>query len=201
MSQSPSVLLRRYPWAKFVLSPDTIVPHRVPFALARRFQLICNTVLAGLLANEEVSVPLAYHALSLIEDFPGIDQRRLATLTGIDRTHVGQIIDDLEARGFVQRSVSGVDRRARELRATRRALELRDRMRPKVLQAQADLLGPLTQAERVQLVDLLTRVVEFNEVHARPGAGRRRPNRKRSGGAAAKSSSRAASGGSTRAID
>jgi DNA-binding MarR family transcriptional regulator len=200
MPQSPSVLLRRYPWAKFVLSPDTIVPHRVPFALARRFQLICNTVLAGLLANEDVSVPLAYHALSLIEDFPGIDQRRLATLTGIDRTHVGQIIDDLEARGFVQRSVSGVDRRARELHATRRAVDLRDRMRPKVLQAQADLLGPLTQAERVQLVDLLTRVVEFNEVHARPGAGRRRPHRKRSG-AAAKSSSRGASGDSTRASD
>jgi DNA-binding MarR family transcriptional regulator len=200
MSQSPSALLRRYPWAKFVLSPGTIVPHRVPFALARRFQLICNTLLVGLLANEEVPVPLAYHALSLIEDFPGIDQRRLATLTGIDRTHVGQIVDDLEARGFVQRSVSGVDRRARELHVTRRALELRERMRPRVLQAQAELLGPLTQAERVQLVDLLTRVVEFNEIHARPGAGRRRPRRKRSG-AAAKSSSRATSGGTTRAVD
>ena len=96
----------RYPWAKFVLSPNTIVPHRVPFALARRFQLICNTVLAGLLADEEVSAPLAYHALALIDDFPGIDQRHLATLMGVDRTNVGQIIDDLEMKGMVQRRVS-----------------------------------------------------------------------------------------------
>jgi ribosomal protein L4 len=49
----------------------------------------------------------------------------------------------------------------------------------------------------VQLVDLLTRVVEFNEIHARPGAGRRPPRRKRSG-TAAKSASRGTSG---RAVD
>ena len=117
-----TALQRRYPWATFILAPDTIVPHRVPFALARRFQLICNTVLAELLADEEVTVPLAYHALALVEDFPGIDQRRLAALTGVDRTHVGQIVDDLEARGFIERRVSGVDRRARELRVKRAEL-------------------------------------------------------------------------------
>ena len=178
-----TALQRHYPWATFILAPDTIVPHRVPFALARRFQLICNTVLAELLADEEVTVPLAYHALALVEDFPGIDQRRLAALTGVDRTHVGQIVDDLEARGFIERRVSGVDRRARELRVTRRAADLRRRMRPRVLSAQAEILAPLTPAERVQLVDLLTRVVEANDVHARPGAGRRRPQKKDDGGA------------------
>ena len=163
-----------YPWAKFVLSPDTIVPHRVPFALARRFQQVCNTVLAAILADEEVSVPLAYHALALIEDFPAIDQRRLAVLMGIDRTNVGQIIDDLEAKGLVQRRINGADRRARELRVTPRAANLRRRMRPRVLAAQAGVLTSLKPAERVLLIDLLTRVVEANGIHARPGAGRRR---------------------------
>ena len=47
------------------------------------------------------------------------------------------IIDDLEAKGLVQRRVNGADRRARELRATARATGLRRRMRPKVLAAQA----------------------------------------------------------------
>jgi MarR family transcriptional regulator, temperature-dependent positive regulator of motility len=174
-------LHRRYPWAKFVLTPDTIVPHRVPFALSRRLQLICNTVLAELLAQEAVSAPLAYHALSLVEDFPGIDQRHLATLMGVDRTNVGQIIDDLEAKGMIGRRISGTDRRARELRVTQRAANLRRRMRPKVLAAQDAVLAPLTSAERVTLVDLLTRVVEANEQHARPGAGRRRPRQTPSG--------------------
>jgi DNA-binding MarR family transcriptional regulator len=171
-------LLQQYPWARFVLAPDTIVPHRVPFALARRFQQICNTVLAGILAGEAVSAPVTYHALALIDDFPGIDQSRLAILMGIDRTNVGQIIDDLEARGLVQRRVNGADRRARELRVTPRAKNLRLRMRPKVLAGQAGILEPLTAAERMLLVDLLTRVVEANEIHARSGAGRRPPRRK-----------------------
>jgi DNA-binding MarR family transcriptional regulator len=174
----PDRLLQQYPWARFVLVPDTIVPHRVPFALARRFQQICNTVLAGILADEEVTAPIAYHAIALIEDFPGIDQSRLATLMGIDRTNVGQIVDDLEAKGLVQRRVNGADRRARELRATARAKHLRRRMRPKVLAAQAGIIEPLTPAERMLLVDLLTRVVQANEAHARPGAGRKPPRRK-----------------------
>ena len=37
----------------------------------------------------------------------------------------------------------------------------------------AGILASLKSAERVQLIDLLTRVVEANEIHARPGAGRR----------------------------
>ena len=169
----------QYPWAKFVLSSDTIVPHRVPFALARRFQQICNTVLAETLAGEEVSAPLAYHALALVDDFPGVEQRRLAELMGIDRTNVGQIVDELEAKGLVRRSVNGADRRARELRLTARAVNLRRRMRPKVLAAQASVLTPLKSAERVLLIDLLTRVVQANEIHARPGAGRRPPGKRK----------------------
>jgi len=171
-------LRHKYPWAKFVLSPRTIVPHRVPFALARRLQQVCYTVLVGILAREEVSAPLDYHALALIEDFPGIDQRRLAALMGIDRTKVGQIVDDLEAKRLVRRRVNGADRRARELHVTRRASNLRRRMRPKVLAGQDAILSILKPAERVLLIDLLTRVVEANEIHARPGAGRRRPRKK-----------------------
>ena len=41
---------RRFPWAKFVVAPDTIVPHRVPFPLARRFQQICTAYLAEVYA-------------------------------------------------------------------------------------------------------------------------------------------------------
>jgi DNA-binding MarR family transcriptional regulator len=168
----------QYPWAKFVLSPDTIIPHRVPFALTRRLQQVCNTVLAGVLAGEQVTVPLAYHALALIDDFPGIEQHRLAALMGTDRTNIGQVVDDLERKGLVERRVSGADRRVRHLYATTRAREFRERMRPRVLAAQASVLEPLKPAERVVLIDLLTRVVEGNELQARPGAGRKAPRRK-----------------------
>jgi len=100
-------------------------------------------------------------------------------LMGIDRTNVGQIVDELEAKGMVRRRVNGVDRRARELSVTARAAKLRRLMRPRVLAAQGSVLAPLKPAERVLLVDLLTRVVEANEIHARPGAGRRRPRKRK----------------------
>jgi len=169
----------QYPWAKFVLSPETIVPHRVPFALARRFQQVCNTVLVETLSGEAITTPLVYHALALVDDFPGIEQRRLAVLMGIDRTNVGQIVDELEAKGLVRRTVNGADRRARELRVTTRAANLRRRMRPRVLAAQASVLTSLKPAERVLFIDLLTRVVQANEIHARPGVGRRHPRKRK----------------------
>jgi MarR family transcriptional regulator, temperature-dependent positive regulator of motility len=168
---------QRYPWAKTAASADTIVPHRVPFPLARRFQQICATVLAEVYGGEELRTP-EYTALACLDDFPGIDQRHLARLTGFDRTNVGQIIDELEAKGLVERRVNGDDRRARELRATPRGQKLRRELRPKLLAAQARILAPLTLKEQCQLIDLLARVVEANEIHARPGAGRRRPRRK-----------------------
>jgi MarR family transcriptional regulator, temperature-dependent positive regulator of motility len=170
-------LVKRYPWARNAASADTIVPHRVPFPLARRFHQICATVVAEVYAGEELRM-LDYAALACLDDFPGIDQRHLARLMGVDRTNVGQIVDELEASGLVDRRVNGDDRRARELRATARGQKLRRDLRPKLLDAQARILAPLTPKEQVLLIELLARVVEANEVHARPGAGRRRPQRK-----------------------
>jgi MarR family transcriptional regulator, temperature-dependent positive regulator of motility len=171
-------LQHRYPWARIVQSPDTIVPHRVPFPLARRFHQICATVLAETLADEELPAPLRYAALACVDDFPGIDQRRLALLAGIDRTNVGQIVDELEAKGLVERRINGADRRARQLYPTPRGRDLRRRMRPKMLAGQARILQALTPKERELLIDLLTRVIEANEAHARPGAGRRPPRKR-----------------------
>jgi tripartite-type tricarboxylate transporter receptor subunit TctC/DNA-binding MarR family transcriptional regulator len=173
-------LEKRYPWARIASSADTIVPHRVPFPLARRFAQICTTVVAEAYAGEELRT-MEYAALACLDDFPGIDQRQLARLMGVDRTNVGQIVEELEARGLIDRRVNGDDRRARELRATARGQKLRRDLRPKLLAAQAGVLAPLTLKEQCQVIDLLARVVEANEVHARPGAGRRRPQRKAAG--------------------
>jgi MarR family transcriptional regulator, temperature-dependent positive regulator of motility len=169
---------RRYPWAKVLLSPDTIVPHRVPFTLARRFHQICATILVETIAGEELSVPMHYGILAAIDDFPGIDQRRLAVIAGLDHTNVGQIIDALEVKRLVERRINGADRRARELYATARGREVRRQMRPKLLSGQARALAPLAPKERNLLMDLLTRVVEANETYARPGAGRRPPQKR-----------------------
>jgi DNA-binding MarR family transcriptional regulator len=176
MPKSPS-LERQYPWAKIVQSAETVVPHRVPFMLARRFHQVCATMLVETIAGEALPIPMHYGILAGIDDFPGIDQRRLAIILGLDQTNVGQIIDALAAKGLVERRINGADRRARELHATSRGRDVRRRMRPKMLAGQARALAPLTPKERILLIDLLTRVVEANEAYARPGAGRRPPRK------------------------
>jgi MarR family transcriptional regulator, temperature-dependent positive regulator of motility len=170
-------LEQQYPWIRTAPSADTIIPHRVPFPMARRFHQICAAINADLFAGEELT-NLNYMALACLDDFPGVDQRRLARMAGVDPTNAGLIIDDLEAKGLVERRINGADRRARELYPTARGRKLRRQMRPKLLAAQARILAPLTPKERELLIELLARVIEANEDYARPGAGRRRPRRK-----------------------
>jgi DNA-binding MarR family transcriptional regulator len=147
---------------------------RIATPLARRFAQICTAVLADMTAEVELS-PLQYAALSYLFDEPDIDQNGLAARLGIDRTSAGQLVDQMESNGLVERRVNGADRRARLLRLSTRGTRLRERLRPKAHLVQARLLGTLTPTEREILLELLVRVIDANESHARPGAGRRKP--------------------------
>ena len=174
----PSANSRQPPkWMQFTAIPNSIVPHHVPFPLVRRLHQITTTMQEGIYADEGL-VAQQYSALACLDDFSGIDQRRLAELMGVDRTIVGQIVDELEQRGLVDRRVNGADRRARVLRLTRAGEQMRRRLRPRAVAAQARLLATLTAAEQDTLIELLIRVVKANEELARPGAGRRRPRKK-----------------------
>jgi MarR family transcriptional regulator, temperature-dependent positive regulator of motility len=172
-----TLLEQQYPWMKTAPSADTIIPHRVPFAMARRFHQICATINADLFIDQDLTI-LNYMALACLDDFPGVDQRHLARMTGVDPTNAGLIVDDLEAKGLVERRINGSDRRVRELFPTPLGKKLRREMRPKLLAAQARILAPLTPNERERFIDMLARVIEANEIYARPGAGRRPPRRK-----------------------
>lgn len=159
--------------------------HRVPAHLARRFHQICLGVMAEILEPEGLT-PIIYAVISAVDDQPGIDQRRLARRLGIDPVSAGQMVDYLEQEGLVDRRIDPADRRARVLRLTRRGTNLRRRLRPNLLGAQERLLSVLSAAERRALLSMLTRVIEANDSYARPGNGRRKPQRKSSEVAGAK---------------
>jgi DNA-binding MarR family transcriptional regulator len=147
---------------------------RIATPLARRFAQICTAALADMTAEVDLT-PLQYAALTYLFDEPDIDQNGLAARLGVDRTSAGQLVDQMESNGLVERRVNGADRRARMLRLSTRGTKLRERLRPKAHLVQARLLGTLTPTEREILLELLVRVIEANESYARPGAGRRKP--------------------------
>src|SRR5688572_18996569 len=89
-------------WLQFTSIGTGIVPHHVPFPLVRRLDQIFSWAVANALADEVTETPPQYAAVAVLADFPGIDQRRLAALMGLDRTNVGQLVDRLEAKGLVE---------------------------------------------------------------------------------------------------
>jgi DNA-binding MarR family transcriptional regulator len=156
---------------------EVLMSHRVPAHLARRFHQICLGVTAEILEPKGLT-PLLYAVIAALDEQPGIDQRRLALRLGIDQVSAGKMIDRLERDGLVDRRIDPADRRARALRLTRRGTKMRLDLRPDLLAAQERLLSPLSAAERRALLSMLVRVIVANDSYARPGNGRRRPQRK-----------------------
>lgn len=151
--------------------------HRVPAHLARRFNQICLGVTAEILEPEGLT-PLLYAVISDLCEQPGMGQRQLAMRLGVHPVSAGQMIDDLEKKGLVDRRIDPRDRRARVLRLTPRGAALRQRLRPSLLANQEQLLSSLSPAERKSLIAMLVRLIEANDSYARPGNGRRKPRRK-----------------------
>ncbi|MBL8383283.1 MAG: MarR family transcriptional regulator [Burkholderiales bacterium] len=89
-----------------------------------------------------------FAALDAIAAQPGIDQAGLAAAISFDRATIGGVVDRLEGKGLVQRAVSAADRRARRLTLTPEGRRVLAASRPVVEALQAEILAPLTRAER-----------------------------------------------------
>ena len=148
--------------------------HRVPAHLARRFHQLCLGAIADILVSEDLN-PQQYGVLTAIHEQPGCQQRTLASRAGVDPVSVGQIVDYFEKRNLAERRLDPDDRRARRLYLTRSGTAMRNRLSPALLEAQKNLFEPLTKAEQASLVDMLVRILEHNEVCAKPGNVRRKP--------------------------
>jgi DNA-binding MarR family transcriptional regulator len=159
--------------ANSIMGRDGVPIRRALAPLVRRLQQICLSMIAEALADAEL-VQLEFALLVFVDDAPGISQQTLSEALGIDRNNVSLIADKLEARGLLKRSVNGADRRARELYITPRGKKLWRQCRPRVREANEEILAPLKAREKELFLDMLVRIVDANRMHARPGGGRRK---------------------------
>ena len=95
-----------------------------------------------------------FAALDAVAQQPGVDQASLAATISFDRATIGGVIDRLEQKGLVERAVSAQDRRARQLQLTAAGVQLLAACRPVVEALQADILAPLSAAERTAFLAL-----------------------------------------------
>jgi DNA-binding MarR family transcriptional regulator len=172
-----SISTRRTDTGAMVTFKRPVPPvRRVPVALARRFFQICLAAAAEALEGEDLT-PLQYAVLAYLTagtGEPDIDQNSLAERLGVDRNNASLLVEQLEAKGLLERRVNGADRRARLLRLTRQGEKLHRRLMPGARAGQMRILDVLTTKERGLFLDMFVRVIEGNRNLARPGAGRRK---------------------------
>lgn len=157
--------------------PVPAIHRRVPQHLARRFSQICNALLS------HVSEPYGlmnwhFGLLVQIRETPGMDRGSLAAAIGADATSTGQVLEMFVARGLVLRATQPGDRRAASFALTTAGEAMFQALAGPTRDVARQLLSPLSAAEADMLLELLGRLVDAHEAHARPGVGRRAPKRK-----------------------
>jgi len=107
-----------------------------------------------------------YRLLAALAEFGPASQAQLGRHTGMDRSDVVAALNDLAARGLVQRSPDRADRRRNVVSITRAGRAHLDLLEELLAGVQAELLAPLSPAERTELARLLTRVVDHHSASA-----------------------------------
>ena len=143
-------------------------PRTMPGHLSRRLQQLAVALFAEEVGELSLT-PVQYSALHAVCRQPGIDQKTLAQTISYDAATIGGVIDRLEARGLVQRSVSPQDRRARLINPTEDGVALLEAAVPRVLRTQERLVDPLSPSERSELMRLMGILIDANvELSSRP---------------------------------
>jgi DNA-binding MarR family transcriptional regulator len=145
-----------------------IDPRHSAIYLGRRFFQVAHSAAAEAHADIGLS-PLEFGVLFQLHDRPGVDQNTLAERLALDRTTTSTTVLKLEQLGLIRRDVNRSDRRARILRLAPAGVALYASHRPKAQAAQQRVLSVLTSAERKQLAELLTRVIDANQHYLQPG--------------------------------
>jgi DNA-binding MarR family transcriptional regulator len=139
-----------------------------PGHLIRRCQQIAVSIFMEECRGLDLT-PIQYAVLSVLKAKPGIDQATLAALAALDRSTIGELVARLAERGLIDRQPDPRDRRSKVLRATPRALQLLERVEPRVQRAQERILAPLAPADRRIFMRLLAKLIQAETA--------RRPNR------------------------
>jgi DNA-binding MarR family transcriptional regulator len=133
-----------------------------PGHLIRRAQQLAVAIFMEETANFDVT-PVQFAILNALIDVPGEDQITLAGHVAFDAATSGSVIGRLEAKGWIRREPDAQDKRRKLLWVTAEGEKAAGQMKRAVTRAQQRILGTLDEAEQVQLVFLLGKLVAGHE--------------------------------------
>jgi DNA-binding MarR family transcriptional regulator len=141
------------------LAPDTPEPllESLGFLITRAHLRMYRTF-SDALAPLQI-VPAHYGVLTALSTLGAVSQAEVGRRLGISGASVVQLVDDLEARGLVERKRLEQDRRTQLVHPTPAAARVLDRARQLAEQTLAERLGALNRTQTKRLVVLLQRFV------------------------------------------
>jgi len=142
-----------------ITSESNVLSNR-PGYLVRRLHQLAVSLAAQTLAPYDLT-PVQYGVLATVCAWPGIDQVSTAEAVGIDRTTIVSVIDRLERKGLITRSVAPFDKRMRLLEATESGQEILEQLSDSIEQHRLSLLEPLSQAESALFVEMMKRIIDY----------------------------------------
>jgi DNA-binding MarR family transcriptional regulator len=103
----------------------------------------------------------AHHAgiLRMLGSNPGLSQQELSNVFGIFPSRLVVLLDQLEARGFLERRANSSDRRGHRVYLTKAGRKALTAVGKRTVELEADLCAALTGPERAALAGLLSRIV------------------------------------------
>ena len=106
-----------------------------------------------------------YAVLATLDEFGPASQAQLSHRTGIYRSDVVAVINELAGRGQVERSPNPADRRQNVITLTQRGRRQLLKLDKLLANVQDEVLAPLSPPEREQLTQLLTALVDRRGHH------------------------------------
>ncbi|KMO15719.1 MarR family winged helix-turn-helix transcriptional regulator [Methylobacterium platani] len=135
--------------------------YAMPGHLVRRLHQVSTALFAEECGAHGLT-SVQYAALTAIRENPDVDATRLSSLIAFDRSTLGDVLERLEAKGWVQRHQSPQDRRVKLLRLSPGGAQVLGEVEPAVARVQERLLAPLDPGERAGMIRLLARLVHLH---------------------------------------
>lgn len=132
----------------------------MPGHLIRRAQQVSHALFSEECGAFDLT-SVQFAALTAIAENPGIDATRLSTVIAFDRSTIGDVLERIEAKGWIVRTPSPSDRRIKLLELSQAGHDLLARVGPSVLRVQERLLASFDAPERERVLQLLARLAQM----------------------------------------
>jgi DNA-binding MarR family transcriptional regulator len=127
----------------------------------RRCHQIGDALFAEELARYDVT-PLQFAALTAIGAGEDLDATRISRIIALDRSTLGNVLERIEAKGWIAREYRNSDKRTKRLALTAAGRSLLKDIAPAIKRSRERFLGVLKPTEQESLRRLLSKLITLH---------------------------------------